>query len=179
MNFDRIVNPSDLTDSNLPVYINEQYVRFVKFMTLAFESEERLGFSTDLLQRLEIYRDFETYKKPVVEYNFLKLKSGNLVLSADETEELTLESGDGYPDENGILYIDEEVILYRYREGNVFYELQRGASATTLIGDYITKSEYVYSEPAEHNSGAKVYNISSLYLAAILDVIHKSFLFTN
>lgn len=175
MNFDRIVNPSDLTDSNLPVYINEQYVRFVRFMTRAFESEERLGFSTDLLQRLEIYRDFETYKKPVVEYNFLKLNNGILVLPEDEVDQLTLESGDGYPDENGILYIDEEVILYRYREGNVFYNLQRGASATTVIGDFIKKSEYVYSEPAEHKVGAKVYNISSLYLAAILEVIHKTF----
>ena len=40
-------------------------------MTAAAESEERLGFSQDLLQKLHVYRDFDTYAKPVVEFSYL------------------------------------------------------------------------------------------------------------
>ena len=71
MTNEKIVTPSSQVISTLPNYIVEQYERFVEFMTAAAESEERLGFSQDLLQKLHVYRDFDTYAKPVVEFTFL------------------------------------------------------------------------------------------------------------
>ena len=38
-------------------------------MTVADESEERIGFSQDLLQNLQKYRDFDTYKNNIVQFN--------------------------------------------------------------------------------------------------------------
>ena len=81
----------------------------------------------------------------------------------------------GFPERNGILLIDDEVILYRYRTGNVCHDLQRGASATTAIGDFLNPSEFRKTEPAKHFKGVKVYNISCLFMAAILHTIHLTY----
>ena len=51
-----IVTPSSQVDTTLPLYITETYKQFVKFMTAADESEERVGFSQDLLQNLQRYQ---------------------------------------------------------------------------------------------------------------------------
>lgn len=205
----KIVTPSSQVDSTLPRYIVEQYERFVEFMTFAAESEERLGFSTDLIQRLHIYRNFDTYAKPIVEHTFLVQKidertesnpeiqspnfetqelefvdTGRTSVERNQTKqlivdfiegELVLESGDGFPEENGLLLIDDEIILYRKREGNICRNLTRGASATTALGNYLNPSVFRTSVPAKHFKGAKVVNLSSLFLAAILDVIHKTY----
>ena len=73
-------------------------------MTIADQSEERIGFSQDLLQ-IQRYRNFDTYKNDITQYGVL---SSNISATDDE---LTLESGYGFPNENGILYIDNEIIL--------------------------------------------------------------------
>ena len=67
MTVNTIVTPSSQIDSILPGFINETYTEFVKFMTKADESEERIGFSQNLLQNLQRYRDFNNYRNPIVE----------------------------------------------------------------------------------------------------------------
>ena len=206
MNFDKIVTPSSQVDTTLPLYVVENFEKFVQFMEFALQSEERLGFSQDLLQNLQKYRDFDTYSKPIVEFNYLrnplneKTKSTGIefdftlltdsvkaidtnraqtgaqpVIGSFVDDTLTLFSGDGFPEENGVLMIDDEVILYRYREGNIFRNLQRGAAGTTVLGDLLHKSVYKQTEPAKHFPGSTVYNLSGLFLSAFLDTIHKTF----
>ncbi len=58
-----IVTPSTQVDTTLPDFIYENYPEFVNFMTTADESEERIGFSQNLLQNLQEYRDFNTYRE--------------------------------------------------------------------------------------------------------------------
>mgnify|MGYP001194143820 CR=1 FL=1 len=133
MNKSTIISPSNQVGSTLPAFISETYKQFVKFMTAADESEERIGFSQDLLQNLQKYRDFDTYKKKIIEYGVLAV---NITATSDE---LTLESGYGFPEENGILYINNEIILYRTKVGNVFSGLQRGASGTVILPTFTQK----------------------------------------
>lgn len=219
MEFEKIVQPSSQVDSTLPNYIVEQYERFVKFMELAAESEERLGFSQDLLQRLSVYRNFDTYAKPIVEHTLLfqeinetsesleevvsptYLSDENLAINTGRTStdrnvtdqrqdrrnftkqivvdfaegQFVLENGDGFPLENGIILVDDEVILYRKRNGNVLNDLTRGASATVNLGNFMRPSDFKESVSAPHYKGVKVYNISSLFLSAILHTIHLTF----
>ena len=121
MTVNTIVTPSSQVESLLPGYINETYTEFVNFMTKADESEERVGFSQNLLQDLNRYRDFNTYRNKIVQKGVLAKN-----ISATDTE-LELEDGYGFPEEDGVLYIDDEIILYRLKTGNVFSELERGA----------------------------------------------------
>ena len=169
MKYSQIVTPSSQVQSVLPDFINESYKEFVKFMTIADQSEERVGFSQDLLQNLQRYRDFDTYKNKITQYGVL----AENITGADD--ELTLESGFGFPDENGILYINNEIILYREKTGNVFSGLQRGASGTVVLPTFTAKGTYLDTEPANHVIGSKVQNLSVLFLVSFLETIYKSY----
>ena len=169
MTVTKIVSPSSQVDSTLPGFIAQTYRDFVKFMTAADESEERIGFSQDLLQNLQRYRDFTTYTDKIVQ-------EGVLETGISETSDtLVLEDGFGFPDENGVIFIDDEVILYRKREGKVLTELQRGASGTVILPTFTTAGVYRDSVPAIHNKGAKVQNTSVLFLVGFLETIYKSY----
>ena len=182
MQYDKIVYPSSQLYATLPEWISEQYPRFVEFASKSLESQERLGFGQSILQNLEKYRDFDFYKQPIVEMNVL-----DAALTFDNTESLTLTNGFGFPEENGVIYIesddtdncgdlkDGEVILYRYRDGNVLYDLERGASATTDLGTFVKNSTYSYTRPQPHFKGAKVHNLSVLFLSSMLDTIHQTY----
>ena len=169
MTVTKIVSPSSQVDSTLPGFIAQTYRDFVKFMTAADESEERIGFSQDLLQNLQRYRDFTTYTDKIVQEGVLETG-----LSAT-SDTLVLEDGFGFPDENGVIFIDDEVILYRKREGKVLTELQRGASGTVILPTFTTAGVYRDSVPAIHNKGAKVQNTSVLFLVGFLETIYKSY----
>ena len=101
MNEKRIVTPSLQVDNTLPNHINENYATFVSFMESAAESEERQGFGQDVLQNLLRYISVSNYKDKIVQYSRL-----NISIDA-EAEELTLSSGFGFPEENGIVLIGE------------------------------------------------------------------------
>ena len=149
MKTNTIVTPSSQVDSTLPLYIAETYKQFVKFMTFADESEERIGFSQDLLQNLQKYRDFTTYEKKITQFGVL---FSNI---SDTDTELTLEDAYGFPEENGIVYIDNEVILYRKKEGNKLTGLERGASGTVILPTFTAKGTYIDSAAASHSVGAE------------------------
>ena len=102
-------------------------------------------------------------------------KDDDLILSEDETEEIELVDGYGFPEENGVILINDEVILYRRREGNRLLELQRGASATTILPTFRDSGQYLYSEPSKHYAGSVVINLSVLFLVSMLDTIHKTY----
>ena len=204
-----LVKNNILTRTSLP---NENYRNFVNFMTRAAESEERIGFSNDILQNLLEYRDFLSYKQNVVEYSILTqsgANGGTLVnnildgldesapipdnsdlldifedefgLKSTEEDKITLMDGIGFPLTNGVVLItgeteeDDEIILYRKREGNDLIGLLRGASATIILPSFRRPGKYIQTEPKNHADGAKVVNVSALFLSSILDSIHKTF----
>lgn len=99
-----------------------------------------------------------------------------LMLDKNEVDMLELVDGYGFPDENGVILIDDEVILYRRKEGNKFYDLRRGSSAVVVLPSYREEGKYLSkTEPASHFAGSVVYNLSVLSLLSILDSIHNTY----
>ena len=196
MNNNKIVNPSDLLQSTLPdwirspenilnegitttldgtqlrreTYKSQNHKNFVNFMEKATESNERSGYSQDLLQNLLKYRDFDTYKNEIVKYNFLEADTDEV-----NEDELTLVDTYGFPDENGVVLVNGEVILYRRKEGKNLVDLQRGCSATKVLPTFRDNGEYIQSVPDTHIKGSRVDNLSVLHLTGFLDIIHKTY----
>jgi hypothetical protein len=202
MKLETVVSSSDQITSSLPSYIVENYERFVEFMQEGLASQERMGFGQDLLQNLHRYRDFSTYNKDLREFDYLKedLGTGGVggaqgievlgtsndysivtdqlyeLALGDTSVQIILNNADGFPLENGVLLVDDEIILYQYREDNVFYGLLRGASGTSILPSFTLPGEYhTDTEVATHTAGTKVYNLSILFLVGMLSTIHESF----
>lgn len=157
------------------LYRNQNHENFVNFMQKSAESEERFGFGQDILQNLLKYRDFNSYEKQVITHSYLDAQEEVEILTIDEEEVIKLTNGYGFPDKDGVILIDDEVILYRRKEGDFLYELQRGVSGTTLLPTFKHGGKYVYTEPAKHLVGAKVFNLSVMFMVAILDQIHNTY----
>ena len=163
------VYPSSKVDSLLPNSIVDQYPRFLKFMESCKESDERFGFSQDILQNLISYKNLEIYSKGIVTTGFLKVDA-----NVDD-DYIELVDGSGFPEENGIVFVNDEVILYRNRIGNRLEELQRGSSATVELATLTKQSKYVTSTAKAHSSGYEVKNISALFFVGILRNIHNTY----
>ena len=150
MNRRNKVTKSSQVDTFLPLHIRETYKTFIDFMIAASEADERVGFSQDLLQNLLEYRDFDTYQNGVIKSNILKVEV------QEDGDEIVLEDGFGFPEKDGIVYVDDEIILFRERNDNVLSGLLRGATGTielpTLKQEGVTKD----TEASKHDKGAVV-----------------------
>jgi hypothetical protein len=169
MKNNQIVYPSNCVDSTLPHYVVENYSKFVEFMTSSLEANESIGFGKHLLLNLQTYQSFQTYKDKIIQYSYLDTD----ITKTSETIPLT--SYKGFPEENGVVLIDNEIIFYAKIEENGLTLLKRGASATTVLPTFTTPGSFVDSVPAYHKEQTKVYNLSVLFMVAMLDNIHQSF----
>ena len=163
------VYPSTKVSSTLPNFIVEQYPRFVKFMESCKEADERIGSSQYILQNLINFKNLEIYSNLIIASGFLNV---DLNLNDDFIE---LVNAEGFPIEDGIVLIEDEIILYRRREGNRLFELQRGSSGTTELASLTKQSNYINSTPKKHLAGAEVENISALFFVGILKNIHNTY----
>lgn len=163
------VFPSSKVDNFLPNFIVDQYPKFVQFIERAKESDERMGFSQDILQNLISYKNLDVYSKGIVSTGFL-----NVELGVDD-DFIELIDVSGFPLENGIVFIDDEIILYRNIEGNRLTGLQRGSSGTVELATLTNPAKYVNTAVQVHTAGSAVKNLSALFFVGILTNIHNTY----
>ena len=154
---------SNLIETQLPRFINDEYENFGKFLRSYYEQLEVQGQPLDVINNLDKYLDIGTFSKEV-------LKDQNVLaanITATDTE-ITLEDGRSFPKRGGYVRIDQEICFYTERSGNVLKGVTRGVSGNMTLGNLYEESNFVSTESADHYLGAPVYNISNLFLYAIV-----------
>lgn len=92
-----------------------------------------------------------------------------------ENQIITLTDGFGFPEKDGIILIDDEIILYGMRIDNVLYSIRRASSAATTLSTFTSAGVFKNSSIARHSAGTPVLNLSVLFLSSILNNIYDSF----
>jgi hypothetical protein len=171
-----ITKISALVDRQLPEFISSEYPKFSAFLQKYYEQLELPGQPLDILTNLTKYQDIDFYEKKILqEFDFLTEITE--ILDNDEKivdYHITVSDADSFPDENGYILIDDEVIFYKEKDGNTFTGCFRNVSATTKLGDLYNESVYKtvtysdFNKPQPHLVGAEVYNISNLFLYAFV-----------
>jgi len=87
-----------------------------------------------------------------------------------------LSSKASFPDKEGYVRIDNEIIFYRDRTDTELLNCVRGVSGNTTLGDLYDSSEFVSTDSAAHNAGKKVYNVSNLFLYAFVKSFENQYL---
>lgn len=175
---------STLVENQLPEFISSDYPNFVKFVKKYYEQQETSGQPLDLINHITKYQDIDTYEKNILKENTTLVSLVETRNSSNVITEIVINLLDGssFPKKNGYLMIDEEVIFYQTRQGNVLRNCYRNVSATTRLGDLYNESEYKavpYSEVGRGSSGQTVSgpiyltgtivsNISNLFLYAFV-----------
>ena len=162
---------SSLIESQLPGFIINEYDNFSKFIEKYYEQQESFGQPVDIITNLSKYRDIDTYEK-----NLLQQSTSLVANIAADADTLELTNAISFPEENGYIKIGEEILFYQSREGNVLSGVSRGVSGNTTLGDLYNESRFVTTSAAPHYIGDVVYNISNLFLYALVKEFEKTYL---
>ena len=161
----RRIRLSQVLESQIPDFINDEFPLFKEFLRQYQESNEIPGAAYDLMSNIDKYVDLDSI--------LLTPRSteidGNDVGFEDTV--IQVESTAGFPYAYGLLSlgtIDDddldpefEIVTYTSKTDTEFRGVIRGFSGLTEIGDELVFRD---SSKKEHSSGTEVVNLSALFL---------------
>ena len=162
---------STLIESQLPEFITSEYELFAKFIQKYYEAQEVQGGTLDIINNLQKYADIDYYEK-----NLLRQFDTLVTSISDNDTTIVLEDATSFPEKNGYVKIDNEIIFYESRTGTTLQSAVRGVSGNTTLGDLYSSSEYTSTDAASHSSGTKVLNVSNLFLYSFVKNFESQYL---
>ena len=162
MSADRVKFQSRVS-SQLPTYVREDFPLLVEFLEQYYISQEYDGATLDLIQNLDRY----------VKVDALFELETSTVLASDlnfTTKTIVTDSSGnftyGFPDRDGLIMIDDEIIYYEYKTEDKFENCSRGFSAVTSYDEGPVRDKLVFTETSakSHKTGATIKNLSILFL---------------
>ena len=177
---DKRVQINKIIESQLPEFVRSDFENATEFFKQYYISQEFQGGPSDLIDNLDQYLKSDNLVPEVV-YGKTTLSSS---IDASSTT-LSVTSTKGYPDEYGLLKIDDEIISYTGKTDTEFTGLIRGFSGVTgyNVGiatsfDYVNRQNLKFEDTssASHTSGAEVINLSVLFIQEFYKKLKKTFL---
>ena len=156
------IKVQDILGNQLPRFIVDESPKTVDFLKQYYISQEYQSGPVDIAENLDQYLNLDTLVSEVI-VGITTLSSD---ISSTETT-ITVSGGTkGYPDEYGLLKIDDEIITYTGITSTSFTGCIRGFSGITDYHQDLNQEELVFSSSSatSHSSGSSVTNLSSLFL---------------
>ena len=166
-----MVNTKNLISTNvgsqIPNFIVDEYPLFVDFIQTYYQGLETLGQPLDLINNFLNYIDVDNLETEIKTSCILTsdLDAVSATIFVDDTS--------GFPNTDGLLQIDSEIILYKSKTSNSFLKCKRGVSGVTNIQN---EFQYSYSTSNSHNSNSQVINLSYLFLLYLSSKIQSEYL---
>ena len=166
--FDKRIKINTIIENHLPEYVTSDFPNAVEFLKQYYISQEFQGGPTDLISNLDQYLKSDNLVPEVV--------VGTTVTSADVASTHTtinVTSTKGFPDEYGLLKIDDEIISYTGITPTSFTGCIRGFSGITgynvgvsssLIDVNNEKLNFEQTTAASHTNETTVQNLSVLFI---------------
>ena len=162
---------STLIETQLPEFISTEYELFSKFVSKYYEAQEAQGGTLDVITNIQKYADIDYY-----EQNILRQHDTLDVSISNNDNTIVLQDATSFPKQDGYVRIDDEIIFYATRTDTTLQGCSRGVSGNTKLGDLYNKSNFVSTTAAPHAAGQKVFNISNLFLYALVKNFESQYL---
>ena len=179
----------DVVASQLPRFVREDFPLLPDFLEQYYSSQEYQGGSFDLLQNIDQYVKVDqlcnltnsTILHTALDYNERTVQTSSpgqtgitTTVAANNTVEVNetlyvVNDGnytDGFPETNGLIKINDEIIKYETKDSEKFYNCTRGFSGITSYISPNTNDELVFdvTVPNEHPAGSVIYNLNIIFL---------------
>ena len=166
------VKIQDIISSQLPEFVLDESPKAVDFLKQYYISQEYQGGPIDLSDNLDEYLKVDNLTPEVI---IDSTTLSGAITSTDTTIEVS--STKGFPNQYGLLKIDNEIITYTGITRNSFTGCVRGFSGVTDYKQDLNNGELVFSTStaADHSSGATIQNLSSLFLKEFYKKIKSTF----
>jgi len=159
--FETRVKVQQIIENQLPEFILSESPKAADFLKQYYISQEYQGGPVDIAENLDQYLKLDNLTPDVV-VGFTELTGS--VSSTDGT--ISVNSTKGFPQQYGLLKIDDEIISYTGLTATSFTGCIRGFSGITTYRSDNNPQELEFSSSTSdsHESGTRVDNLSSLFL---------------
>ena len=166
------VKIQDIISNQLPEFILDESPKAVDFLKQYYISQEYQGGPVDISDNLDQYLRVDNLKPEVIVDSTIL---SNSITSDDTTIEVS--NTKGFPNQYGLLKIDDEIITYTGITTNTFTGCVRGFSGITEFDQESINKDLVFSTSiaAQHESNTSVQNLSSLFLKEFYKKLKSTF----
>ena len=153
----------DIVESQFPRYVLEDFPLLPEFIKQYYKSQEYQGGTLDLVQNIDKY-------VKVDELFSLKTSTqlnGDLDFTATTIPTSSLTNfTEGFPETNGLIKIDQEIIHYESISNNSFINCTRGFSGITtyVSGNQPDQLTFNQTEATEHADNTTIQNLNVIFL---------------
>ena len=182
-NFERRVQLNKIIESQLPEFLVADFPKAVDFFKQYYISQEKQGGNIDLVDNLDRYiRVDNLVPEVIVGKTTLNCSCGSAISATDTT--ITVTSTKGFPDDYGLLKIDDEIITYTGKTDTTFTGCVRGFSGISgydsglsNIINTVNNQTLIFSETtaATHAHESEVTNLSALFLQEFYKKLKRTF----
>ena len=178
--FDKRIKVNTIIENQLPEFILSDFPNATEFFKQYYISQEFQGGSSDLINNLDQYIKVDNLVPEVV----VGITSITSAVSSTDTT-ISVPSTKGFPDEYGLLKIDDEIISYTGITSTSFTGCIRGFSGITGYNVGVSSSlldinretlKFQSTASASHDSGSSVTNLSVLFVQEFYKKLKKTFL---
>ena len=160
-----------IIESQLPEFILSESPKTVDFLKQYYRSQEHRGGAIDIADNLDQYLKLDNLTPEVV-VGVTTLSAG--ITSTSNT--ITVSTTKGFPNEYGLLKVDDEIITYTGITTNTFTGCVRGFSGITSYTDPNNPGELVFESTISdtHSTGSVVNNLSVRFLQEFYKKVKSS-----
>ena len=177
---DKRIKVNTIIENQLPEFVVADFPNATEFFKQYYISQEFQGGPSDLINNFDQYIKSDNLVPEVV----VGVTTNLSALSVNDTT-ITVPSTKGFPSEYGLLKIDDEIISYTGITSTTFTGCIRGFSGISGYNVGISSSlleinreNLIFEDTtaAAHTSGAKITNLSVLFLQEFFKKLKRTFL---
>ena len=164
----------DIVENQLPRFVREDFPLLSDFLKSYYVSQEIPGGPYDLIQNLDRY----------VKVDELFALKDSTILNGDlKMSDVSIKTGAegnftvGFPENNGLIRIDDEIITYDYKTDSTFEGCTRGFTGITSYIGTNTPDKLVFSPSVAgiHTSGSQIQNLNIVFLQEFFKKVKTQF----
>ena len=155
------VQINQVIGNQLPEFVQSESPLFVDFLKQYYISQEFQGGSIDIAENIDRYTKLQTYVGAALT-EFTGLSTDTQKASTT----IFVDSTKGYPDQYGLLKIDDEIITYTGIGTTSFTGCVRGFSGVNALRQPTKPDvlDFKTSVGAAHTGGSRVHNLSNIFV---------------
>ena len=164
------VKLNQIVKNQLPSYVRDDFPLVGEFLSQYYIGQEYQGGPIDLLNNIDSYIK--------VNENANTIESTTTTKYAGiTTSTIFVLDTNGFPDNYGLLKINDEILTYESKTNISFVNCTRGFSGITSFRNQSDPENLVFSSSiaANHEKNTKVENLSVLFLNEFLRKVKKQF----
>ena len=163
------VQIKNLVQDQVPQYVRDQYPEFVEFLVDYYKTLEDPGGPLDIINNIDSYTELDQLAE-------LTFKTDTTESVGISTNIIRVSDTFGFPKNNGLIKINNELIHYKSKTDTSFINCSRGFSGiTSYYSSESVAPDFERSTVGIHSSGIDVFNLNALLLTELYKKYKKQY----